>query len=396
MSILKISLRNLLNKPLSALLTVIMLTMGVALVSMLLLVGEALDESFKKNIKGIDMVVGAKGSPLQLILAAVYQIDNPTGNISRAEAQKLARNPMVASAIEVSFGDSYKGRRIVGTSHAYTELYEASLENGKLWEAPFEATIGSTVAEEFGLKTGDTFYSAHGSDMNAEVHEDHPFTVVGVFKPSGTVVDRLLLTSQQSIWDVHGPETDSTALADREITALLVKFKSKMGMISLPRIVNQQTSMQAALPSIEVNRLFELFGIGIATLRIVAIAIMLLGGVSVFVSMLSALKERAYEMALIRSMGASRLQVFTMILTEAVMLGIVGTLLGLLISRSGIAFLNGYANQQFGIAVDIWHLVSAEYILGLVTIIICIFAAIIPAIRIMRLDVSKVLSSYAQ
>lgn len=396
MSILKISLRNLLNKPLSALLTVIMLTMGVALVSMLLLVGEALDESFKKNIKGIDMVVGAKGSPLQLILAAVYQIDNPTGNISRAEAQKLARNPMVASAIEVSFGDSYKGRRIVGTSHAYSELYEASLAHGKLWEAPFEATIGSTVAEEFGLKTGDTFYSAHGSDMNAEVHEDHPFTVVGVFKPSGTVVDRLLLTSQQSIWDVHGPATDSTALADREITAMLIKFKNKMGMISLPRIVNQQTSMQAALPSIEVNRLFELFGIGIATMRIVAIAIMLLGGVSVFVSMLSALKERAYEMALIRSMGASRLQVFTMILTEAVMLGIVGTLLGLLISRSGIAFINGYANQQFGIAVDIWHLVSAEYILGLVTIIICIFAAIIPAIRIMRMDVSKVLSSYAQ
>lgn len=396
MSILKISLRNLLNKPLSALLTVIMLTMGVALVSMLLLVGEALDESFKKNIKGIDMVVGAKGSPLQLILAAVYQIDNPTGNISRAEAQKLARNPMVASAIEVSFGDSYKGRRIVGTSHAYAELYEASLAHGKLWEAPFEATIGSTVAEEFGLKTGDTFYSAHGSDMNAEVHEDHPFTVVGVFKPSGTVVDRLLLTSQQSIWDVHGPATDSTAIADREITALLIKFKNKMGMISLPRIVNQQTSMQAALPSIEVNRLFELFGIGIATMRIVAIAIMLLGGVSVFVSMLSALKERAYEMALIRSMGASRLQVFTMILTEAIMLGIVGTLLGLLISRSGIAFLNGYANQQFGIAVDIWHLVSAEYILGLVTIIICIFAAILPAIRIMRLDVSKVLSSYAQ
>lgn len=396
MSILKISIRNLLNKPLSALLTVIMLTMGVALVSMLILVGEALDESFKKNIKGIDMVVGAKGSPLQLILAAVYQIDNPTGNVSRSEAQKLARNPMVESAIEVSFGDSYKGRRIVGTSHKYTELYEATLRDGALWDAPFEATIGSTVAEEFGLKTGDTFYSAHGADMNAEVHEDHPFTVVGVLNPSGTVVDRLLLTSQQSIWDVHGTVTDSAAVAGREITALLIKFKNKMGMISLPRMVNQQTNMQAALPSIEVNRLFELFGIGISTMRIVAIAIMLLGGVSVFVSMLSALKERAYEMALIRSMGASRFQVFFMILTEAILLGVVGTIFGLLISRSGIAFLNGYADQQFGIAVDIWHLLPAEYILGLITIIICIFAATLPAIHTIRMDVSKVLSSYAQ
>ncbi len=396
MNILKISLRNLLSKPLNALLTVIMLTMGVALVSMLLLVGEALDEGFKKNIRGIDMVVGAKGSPLQLILAAVYQIDNPTGNISKAEADKLARNPMVASAIQVSFGDSYKGRRIVGTSHDYPKLYGATLRNGKLWDAPFEATIGSQVADEYGLKSGDTFFSAHGTDMEGEAHEEHPFTVVGVFESTGTVVDRLLLTAPESIWYVHDVPGDTTTVEERNITAILLKFKSKMGMISLPRVVNQQTNMQAALPSIEVNRLFELFGIGISALRIVAISIMLLGGISVFVSMLGTLKERAYEMALIRSMGASRAQVFTMVLGEAVLLGVAGTVFGIVLAHVGLALLNVYADQQFGIAVDIWRVASAEWILAGITIILCIFAAVLPAIKTIRMDVSKVLSSYAQ
>ena len=396
MNILKISSKNLSSKPLSAMLTVVMLTMGVALVSMLILVGEAFDESFKKNIKGIDMVVGAKGSPLQLILAAVYQIDNPTGNISRAEAQKLARNPMVANAIQLSFGDSYRGRRIIGTSHEYPALYAAGLAEGRLWESAFEATVGAQVAEEFGLKTGDTFFSAHGDDMNADVHEEHPFTVVGVFDKTGTVVDRLLLTAQESVWSVHDSPGDTATAANREITAMLIQFKNKMGMISLPRLVNQQTNMQAALPAIEINRPFELFGIGIAALRVLAIAIMLLGGISVFVSMLNSLKERAYEMAIIRSMGASRSQVFMMVMGEALLLGIAGTFLGLVVSHVGLAVLNSYADQQFGIAIDVWRLSSGEWILAAITIILCIFAAIIPALKTIRMDVSKVLSTYAQ
>jgi putative ABC transport system permease protein len=123
---------------------------------------------------------------------------------------------------------------------------------------------------------------------------------------------------------------------------------------------------------------------------------MLLGAVSVFVSMLSALKERAYEMALIRSMGASRSQVFVMVLAEAMALGLVGTLLGLGASRLGLSFLNMYSGQQFGIAVDIWQLLPGEYVLAGVTVILCMFAAVLPAINTVRMDVSKVLSSYAQ
>lgn len=397
MNTLKISFYNVMRKPLSALLTVVMLILGTALVSVLLQVGTSLDEGFRKNIKGIDMVVGAKGSPLGLILSAVYQIDNPTGNISRREAQELSRHRLVENTIELSFGDSYKGRRIVGTSHNYPELYEMKIREGRLWKETFEATIGAQVADEFGLKVGDTFFSAHGSDIEAEVHGEQPFTVAGIFEPSGTVIDRLLLTDQQSVWELHPPSPgDTLAEQNREITAMLVMFKNKMGILTVPRYVNKQTSMQAALPSIEVNRLFELFGLGIAALRVVAIVIMVLGGISIFVSMLNALKERAYEMAIIRSMGALRMQVFGMIIIEAVILGVIGYLFGILLSHAGLYTLSQTAGAEFGIAIDPLHLMPEELWLSGVIVLLCIIAAIIPAVKTVRMDVSKVLSSYAQ
>ena len=399
MNIFKLSFKNLFARPMRSALTVIMLTMGVALASLLILVGGALDDGFRKNIRGIDMVVGAKGSPLQLILSAVYQIDNPTGNINLAEARKLASNRLVKEAIEISFGDSYKGRRIVGTSHAYVDLYEGSLQGGVLWERSFEAVVGSQVATEFGLQLGDVFYSNHGTDGMGHEHEDHPFVVVGVLNASGTVLDKLILTAPESIWDVHADHnhddhSDHEHDADREITAMLIKFRNKMGMMTLPRMVNQDTNMQAALPAIEVNRLFELFGVAISTLQIVALSIMLLGAISVFVSMINALKDRAFEMALMRSMGASRGQVFGMVMLEAILLGIIGTVLGLIFSHLGIGFLNAYANQEFGISIAIWHIDKLEWLLVAGTILLCILAAILPAITTTRMDVSKILSSY--
>ena len=146
MNILKLSFKNLFKKPLSTFLTLTMLSIGVALASLLVLLGDSLDDGFKKNIQGIDMVVGAKGSPLQLILSAVYQIDNPTGNIPQAEADELADHPLVAETVQVSFGDSFKGRRIVGTSHNYVQWYGGELVEGTLWDGPFKAVFGSQVA----------------------------------------------------------------------------------------------------------------------------------------------------------------------------------------------------------------------------------------------------------
>ena len=392
MNIFKISLKNVLFRPYSAALTIILFAVGVALTSFLLLVGNALDEGFKKNIRGIDMVVGAKGSPLQLILASVYHIDNPTGNISKSEADKLARNPLVKESVQLSFGDSYKGRRIVGTSPEYINWYDAEIERGNLWKEPFESVIGAEIAREFEMEVGDTFYSAHGSDANAEVHGDHPFVVTGILEENGSVLDQLILTSPNSIWEVHTSEGDS---AEKEITSMLIKFKSKMAMISLPRMVNERTNMQSALPSIEVNRLFELFGVGISTLQIIAFSLMFLGGISVFVSLYSSLKDRAYEMALIRSLGAGKSSLFLMILIESLILGVIGTMIGIIIAHGSIKILEIFSSSNLGIHVKIWEFAPGEGILVIAALGLSILAAVIPAISIMKIDVSKVLSDYA-
>src|SRR5690606_20285276 len=153
------------------------------------------------------------------------------------EARKLARNPQVKETIELSFGDSYKGRRIVGTSHKYIDLYEGSMAEGTLWEKPFEAVVGSQVAGEFDLKTGDKFVSAHGVDGMGHDHDDHPFTVVGVLNTSGSVLDKLILTAPESIWEVHA-DHGHDSLATQQITAMLVKFRNKMGIMTVPRVVN--------------------------------------------------------------------------------------------------------------------------------------------------------------
>jgi putative ABC transport system permease protein len=393
MNLFHLSARNVMSKPYPAVLTLIMLTMGVALASFLILAGGALDKGFKKNIRGIDMVVGAKGSPLQLILSAVYQIDDPTGNIPLEEANQLARHPLIEDVVKLSYGDSYRGRRIIGTSHAYMDLYEGKMADGRPYAQPFEATLGSIVAEESGLKPGDEFYSAHGMDEGGEAHEDHPFLVTGVLEKTGTVLDKLILTSPESIWQVHAHEGDS---AEKEITAMLVKFKNKMGMISLPRVVNEKTSMQAALPSIEVNRLFSLFAIGISTLRIVAFSILFLGAVSIFVSMINSLKDRVFEMALIRTVGATKGQVFFMVVSESLLLGLMGAFLGLFVSHLGIFLLGNVAGDQFGITIDYWSVTWGEWWVIGATLALCIAAAAIPAIKTVRMDVSKVLSSYVK
>ena len=289
---------------------------------------ESLDDSFKKNIKGIDMVIGAKGSPLQLILSSVYHIDNPTGNIPQSEAEKLKKHPLVEQGIPLAFGDNYKGYKILGTTAEYVELYEGKIAEGKLWENDFEVVLGGVLAEILDLKIGDEFFSSHGLVGDINAHEDHAFTVVGIVEKSGTVLDQLILTGLESIWGVHeehgheeeeeqdhgegeehnhaeGEEHDHDHAEEKErdITSMLIKFRSPMGMMQLPRMVNSETSMQAALPAIEVNRLFDLFAVGIQLIRGIAIAIMIISGISIFISLYNNLLDRKYELALMRSLG---------------------------------------------------------------------------------------------
>ena len=187
MNIFKLSIKNLFYRPLSSLLSLLLLALGVSMISLLVLINSVVQDQMNNNLKGIDMVVGAKGSPLQLILSSVYHIDSPTGNISLKEARSIEKNPMVGNSVPLLYGDNYEGFRIVGTNEKFIELYNLSIENGSFWDDEFEVVVGKKIATKLNLKVGDTFVTSHGLRQTGEAHADTPFTIVGIANFSNSI-----------------------------------------------------------------------------------------------------------------------------------------------------------------------------------------------------------------
>ena len=437
MKIIFIAWKNCWQKAGATTLTLLLLSFGVGIISMMLLLENQLSDKFNKNIKDIDFVLGAKGSPLQLILANVYHIDAPTGNIKVSEAQKIIKNPTVKEAIPLAYGDNYEGWRIVGTTPRYAEFYEAKLKEGKIFETPFEVTVGFYAAKELGLKLGQTFKSNHGLDKEGEEEEGHDqlFTVVGIYEASGTVIDRLILTPVESIWEVHdhgdheesahagivsaedhdAEDHDAEEHADedghdhaeeehaheaghddheeeREVTAYLLIKRLPIAPMILPQLV-KNTNMQLALPAIEINRLNENFGIGMSVVKAVAILIMIISFLSVFISLFNALRERQYELAILRTLGGRRIQLFILILLEGLFMVILGLIIGLVLSRVGITLLSDMAKDSFHDEFNAMIFLPQEYYLVGVTLGLGVVASLLPALRAFFMDISKTLSN---
>jgi putative ABC transport system permease protein len=446
MKLFFIAWKNCWQKAGATTLSLLLLSFGVGIISMMLLLENQLSEKFDKNIKDIDFVLGAKGSPLQLILANVYHIDAPTGNIKVSEAQRIIKNPTIKEAIPLAYGDNYEGWRIVGTTARYAEFYGVKLKEGKVFETPFEVTVGCYAAKELGLKIGQTFKSNHGLDKEGEEEEGHDqlFTVVGIYEASGTVIDRLILTPVESVWEVHdhgeheesahagivsaeehdaeathADHTDEHAAEeghdhvedehaaeeghdhledehaheeDREVTAYLLIKRLPMAPMILPQLV-KNTNMQLALPAIEINRLNENFGIGMSVVKAVAILIMIISFLSVFISLYNALRERQYELAILRTLGGRRIQLFILILLEGFFMVALGLIIGLVLSRVGITLLSDMAKDSFHDEFNAMIFLPQEYYLVGITLGLGVVASLLPALRAFFMDISKTLSN---
>ncbi len=423
MNILSLAWKNLTNRPLSMLLTLVLFALGVGLTSLLLLLNKQLTDKFEKNLAGVDIVVGAKGSPLQLILANMYHIDAPTGNISLQSAKPFLnpRHPLIKKSVPLSLGDSYKTYRIVGTLHDFLGLYNAEIAEGTLWNAPLEVTIGATVAERTSLKLGAKFNSNHGLDEGGGEHEEAAFKVVGILKPTGTVIDQLILTATQSIWTVHEhaqaelegektehhsetpPSVKMDSLDDRatllqadsthQITSLLLQFKMRnVQTLNFQRNLNQNTDMQAATPALEINRLYEMMGVGEKALRALALLIIVVSGLSIFIALFNSLKERKYELALMRVMGAGRSRLFLLIVCEGILLSIMGFCIGIVLSHGAMQVLAKYMSDAYRYSFSGWMWLTEEWYLLVGAAIIGFLAAVIPAWSAYRQDISRTLS----
>jgi len=406
MNIWTISKQNIKSKPLYTFLSVFILALSIAL----LLGIEQLKVSFKNqienNLGNIDLVIGAKGSPLQLVLASVLHLDNPTGNISYEEAKKVAKNPMVKSAVPISYGDNYKGYRIVGTTPDYYAIYNAELKEGRSVKKSLEVVLGATVAKEAQLKVGDTFLSSHGLVENSlDVHSD-VLTVVGILKPTQKVIDRLIVTNLESIWDVHHhhhhhenaeeheeEHHHEEVSKEKEITSLLITFKSRRALLTFPRKINKTTNMQAALPNFELHKLYEYTSVGFKTINWIAYLILVISCLTIFTSLYKMVKERAFDLAILRTYGASNFQLIKMVFYEGLFIVFSAFLIGFFFIKTALYFtLNALqSNKQQNILQELPFTDVLQIAILIFTMVI---AAVLLAIYpIIKMNISTILSN---
>lgn len=449
MNLLKLSWSYLKAKPFATLLSTILVALGVSLTSILFLLNEQFQDRLYKNIKNIDLVVGAKGSPLQMILSSVYHIDAPTGNIPLKESFAVTKNPYVEKAIPLALGDSYNGFRIVGTDSQYVDHFGAKVAQGRRVQRDLEVVVGDRAARQLNLQLGNTFFGSHGLVQDGgHVHETYAYEVVGILEPTNLVLDQLIITTVPTVWRMHEDHGHDHGEEDHEheghdhshddhdhgghshghghshgkhdhshqhknpvnlppiskegkdITAYLVQYKkdgegntSMRATVEAPMIIDDNTkNMGYAKPAIELQRLLEMTGVGMDFLRALALIIILISAFSMFISLYSSLKERRYEMALMRVQGARPTQLFVMIIIEGLLVALVGFLIGILISHLGMELMAAQLEDTYKYTFTGGVFLLEEGWLFLGTLFIGFLAAVLPAVQAYRVDISATLS----
>ena len=404
MNLLALSWRYLWARPLASALNLLLLTLGLASMAFVLLAQDRIERAFERDLQGIDLVVGAKGSPLQLILAGVFHLDVPPGNVPVAAVRALAQHPQVVQVIPLSLGDSAQGFRIVGSTHDYPAHYGARPAEGALWTMPLQAVLGAQVAQATGWRIGQPFVGEHGLGGGGHAHGDSPYTVVGVLQPCGCVLDRLVLTDTASVWAVHealapgefeglSAEDRAAIEAEREVTLALVRYNTPMAAVGLPRFVNTSTNLQAAAPALEITRLLALVGTGTRVLQGLGAVLLVVAGLSVFIALWSAVRERRADIALLRLLGAPPSRVGGLLLCEALWLAVLATAAGLLLAQGLTALLGWWWTADIGLATAGGHWPPALWGVPVAALGVALAAAAVPAISAYRSDVASLLSS---
>jgi putative ABC transport system permease protein len=301
----------------------------------------------------------------------------------------------VLSVTPISLGDSYRGFRIVGTDASFLDLYSARIAQGQSFKNEMEAVLGARVARQSGLAPGAVFTGSHGlAAAGGAAHAEHPYRVVGILEPTGSVIDRLVLTPLESVWEVHeghAPAGAHPAQESREITALLVRYRTPIAAAVLPRRINAMTALQAASPAYEGARLMSLIGVGVDALRVFALVLMASAALSVFIALISALQERRYDLGLLRLMGARPSRLFALIAAEGMTLVVGGVILGLALGHFAAEGLGRWLaeSQAWSVTGLAWD--PAELWLCLLVIAFGAATCAIPAILAYRRDPATIL-----
>lgn len=403
---IRLALAHIFDRPMPVMLNVLLIAFTGALLLILASLSTHASKRFDRDMADIDLVVSAKGSPLQVILSSLFHVDVPTGNIAFKAADKLAKNPLVANAIPIAVGDRFRGFRVVGTTRDYLNLYKASACDGVIDIEQENAVIGAAAARSLGLSVGQKFAVSHGlSGDGAPTHDAHPLIVRAILKPTGSVIDRLILTSLDAVWAAHGIEAenhdddhgghrhgeDADPGRQPEVTALLIRYTSPLAAVQLPQMINRQTGLMAAVPAYETARLLRLLGASGDLARLLIAAFAILGAFAIFSSLWSALEGREADMALYRLLGAQRRHIFSLLLFEGVSTAALGALGAWAIARLCLWRLSAGIASLADSGFSAFETSAAEGMILIAMICIGAVAAIPAALKAARISLERAL-----
>jgi putative ABC transport system permease protein len=416
MSLWHIAWSYLWNRKLTTIMTILSVGLGVGLISAVLTLREETRKRFEEEGQAFDLVVGAKGNPLQLVLSTVYFLDAPTGAIPYSDYERLKQEEEVEAAFPIGMGDSYPGGyRIVGTLRELFEydwgssrVHPYELDEGRYFENPLEAVIGATVASETNLGLGSSFYGSHGFVPGLEVHKEHPYTVVGILKRSATPNDRAIFCDLESVWLVHahsaedeGVEHDHSGHAgvsheiegaegEQRITAVLVRLLSPALRFQTSRRFNHDYNAMAVIPILEIQKLYDQFlGVAKAVLLAIGYLVVVISAISILIGLYMAILQRRRDLAVMRALGASRGEIFGSVIIEALWVSSVGLGAGWVLGSLTCWVLGAYLSAKVGFTVsaitfapDLITAYSAVVVMGLL-------AGVLPAWQAYRSDVAR-------
>jgi len=408
MSLWHIAWNYLWNRKFTTCLTIMSVALGVALIYSVLTLREETRKRFEEEGQYFDVVVGAKGSPLQLVLSAVYFMDVPTGNILLSDYEKIRAHEDVEAAYPISMGDSYHGYRIVGTAR---ELFEYSWTNpttgearqpfkigqGRLFEAPMEAVVGANVARTEGLELGSTFVSTHGfiempGGMSIH-HERHPYTVVGIMAPSGTPNDRAIFCNLESVWNAHKEDAagDAADLHEEEVTAVLVVLDAPSMRFEFVSYANDNLNAMATIPINQIATLYEsILGTAKSVLLAVGYLVVVISAISIMIGLYLSILQRKRDLAIMRALGASASEIVGSVLIEAFWVTLLGIFAGWILGNAVCAGLGVYLTKRYGLGISLFGMLTPEEMGAFATIaLVGLLAGIVPAWQAYRTDVAR-------
>ena len=370
----------------------LLMILGMTIITVSILVNQITKDTFNKNNPNLDVVVGAKGSPLQLVLSSIHHIDIPTGNISYKNAKKIIKHPAIKFGVPISLGDNFQNFRIVGTDKKLFKLYNAEIKIGSIWEKPMQAVIGYNVATLTKLKIEKFFVGSHGLIDTGDIHAEQPYKVVGILKRTGTVLDNLIITSLESVWSLHSNQNDAVMNNNNlEVTALLLKYKNKTSAFSFPRLINKNTNMQAASPNLEISKLFKLTGEAHKAINYLSVLIVSLSFVGILFTLLNNISERKYDLAILRTLGFTKEKIFSIILIEGMTISFLGSFIGLMFGGIVYKCIEYFSLLGKNIITGQFEFISELIMLWFIILIISFLACLIPCIKAYKQNIRSTL-----